>query len=284
MALTKGNVLVTGASTGIGKACALHLCELGMRVFAGVRKEEDGQDLHDAACGRLEAVILDVTREEHIAAAVEKIEGETGVEGLQGIVNNAGIAVAGPLEYLPIAKFRWQMEVNVSAQVGVTQAFLPLLRRGAGRIVFMGSTSGFFAVPFVGAYGASKYALEGLADSWRAELRPFGLHVALIQPGAIATPIWDKSRDHAQKLKSQFPAEVEERYGKRLDALRKEVDRTAATATPPERVAECVAHALTAKRPKVRYRVGKTARLQYFISRWVPDRLRDALLEKMLVV
>ena len=186
-------VLVTGASSGIGKECALRLASSGFRVFAGVRKNEDGEQLKAGASGSVTPVLLDVTDSASIANAAQSISRGLGAGGLHGLVNNAGIAVAGPLEMLPPEALRRQLNVNVVGQIAVTQAFLPMLRAARGRVIIMGSILGRLALPFVGAYSAAKFALEALAESLAMEVRPFGVSVSIIEPGNIATPIWSKS-------------------------------------------------------------------------------------------
>ncbi|HEY7923524.1 MAG TPA: SDR family oxidoreductase, partial [Vicinamibacteria bacterium] len=171
--------LVTGASSGIGAACAARLVRSGWRVLAGVRRKGDAPE-------GTEEVQLDVTDAAQIKAAAD------GVEELHALVNNAGIAIAMPLEFVPLDELRHQLEVNVVGQVAVTQAFLPVLRRARGRIVFVGSIAGRSALPFLGPYAASKHALEAIADSLRVELRPWGIHVAIVEPGSIRTPIWTR--------------------------------------------------------------------------------------------
>ena len=272
------NVLITGASTGIGEACALDLAARGWRVFAGVRKKEDGEALASKAGQAVTPILLDVTNPGHVAAAVEHIRGVVGGAGLFGVVNNAGIVVAGPLEFLPLAEIARQFQVNVLGVIAVTQAFLPLVRAARGRMVIMGSTSGFWCEPFVAPYAASKFALEGIADSLRVELYPWGIEVALIEPGMIRTPIWEKSRATAEQLYSQLPPECEHLYARPMMALREAVERAPKWAIPPSRVARAVRHALEARRPKTRYPVGPDAHLQFFLDRWLPDRLRDRLI------
>ena len=192
-AQTQRPVVVTGASTGIGEACALRLDKLGFTVFAGVRKDSDAEKLKQKASPRLTPIFLDVTDPESIASAVKIVTQIVGDRGLFGLVNNAGISIPSPLELIPIAEFQQQMQVNVTGQLAVTQAFLGLLRLRKGRIVNMGSISGRSATPFLGAYNISKFALEGFTDVLRMELRPWGISVSIIEPGAIATPIWEKS-------------------------------------------------------------------------------------------
>ena len=178
-------VLISGASTGIGEASALRMHARGFTVYAGVRRTEDGDAVRArAGSDRLVPVLLDVTSEQHIAEVRRRIEAERGESGLDGLVNNAGIAAAGPLEFLPITELRRQLEVNVIGQVALTQAMLPALRRARGRIIFVGSIAGRSALPFVGAYAASKFAIEAIADSLRVELVESGIHVSVVEPGS----------------------------------------------------------------------------------------------------
>jgi NAD(P)-dependent dehydrogenase (short-subunit alcohol dehydrogenase family) len=276
-------VVVTGASSGIGRACALHLAALGFQVFAGVRRAEDGAALRAASSDRLTPVPLDVADESSIHAATETITAAVGAAvgaaGLAGLVNNAGIGVAGPLEFLPLAEFRTQLEVNVTGQLAVTQALLPLLRQGRGRIVNMGSIGGRIAAPFVGPYSASKFALEALTDALRMELRPWGLHVAIVEPGTVATPIWEKSVARADRLVQALPPQAQTLYGAAFTAMRAGAERTGKErlGVPPEVVARAVAHALTAGKPKTRYLVGWDARIGVLFT-LVPDRLRDRVI------
>jgi NAD(P)-dependent dehydrogenase (short-subunit alcohol dehydrogenase family) len=273
-------VVITGASSGIGKACALRLDELGYRVFAGVRRAEDAERLAHAASNRLVPLMLDVTDPEAIRVAVERVGEALGAEPLVGLVNNAGIAVGGPLEFVPLDDLRKQLEVNVVGTVAMAQAFLPLLRRGGGRIVQMGSVSGRFASPFLGPYSASKFALEALSDALRVELRPWGIHVSIIEPGVIATPIWRKSLAAADEALAEMPPALEELYGQTLGAVRREVQGL--HGIPAARVADAVVHALTAARPRARYHVvGPSARLRLALS-YLPTRLRDWIVARHL--
>lgn len=273
-------VIITGASTGIGAACALQLDRLGWQVFAGVRQPADGAALQQQASGPLTPILLDVTDAGVIAAAAETVAAAVGQAGLAGLVNNAGIALGGPLEFLPIAELRRQLEVNAIAPVAVTQAFLPLLRRGRGRVVNIGSISGRIAMPFIGPYSASKFALAALTDSLRVELRPWGIEVALIEPGPIATPIWDKSLALADDLAGSLPPQGHDLYGAAMAAARETIARASRSGIPPEAVAQVVVHALTARRPKTRYLVGRGVWLAALFAKFVPDRLRDWLITR----
>lgn len=279
-------VLVTGASKGIGEACTMRLVRDGFRVYAGVRRDEDGLALIRQAGEGVVPVVLDVTDAAQIEAAAALIADETGDRGLQALVNNAGVALAGPLEFLQIDELRRQLEINVVGQIAVTQACLPLLRRSiasgrsdhrAGRIVFMSSVAGRSALPFTGAYAASKFALEAAADALRVELKPFRLGVFLVEPGVIATPIWETSRMVAERNIESMPPQVQEYYGRAMDALRSRASR-GMKGLPPERVADVVAHALTSRRPRIRYIVGRDARARIWLQRLLPDALRDRLL------
>ncbi|MBI5283504.1 MAG: SDR family oxidoreductase [Chloroflexi bacterium] len=278
----RGAVLITGASTGIGEACALRLDRAGFRVFAGVRKPADGDALRAEASPRLEPVLIDVTDQPSIDRARAEVTASLAGQGLAGIVNNAGIAVAGPLEFVPLERLRQQLEVNVTGQVAVTQAFMPLIRAGRGRVVFMGSVSGRISAPFFGPYSASKFALEAIADALRAELRPWRIHVAIVEPGSIATPIWEKGNATADELERTLTPEAHALYGGAIAALRAAVDETARRGIPADTVARSVEHALTSRRPKTRYLVGTDARIQAVLAAWVPDRLRDGLIARQL--
>jgi NAD(P)-dependent dehydrogenase (short-subunit alcohol dehydrogenase family) len=277
LAKNQGTVVITGASTGIGEACALRLDKLGFCVFAGVRKDSDAQKLQQKASQRLTPIFLDVTDADSIAFAVETVKNTVGDE-IFGLVNNAGIAVPGPLELLPIADFEQQMQVNVTGQLAVTQAFLGLLRQGRGRIVNMGSISGRSAAPFLGAYNASKFALEALTDVMRMELRPWGISVSIIEPGAIATPIWEKSFTQADTAKQNLSPSALNLYGHALTAVRKQVGILASKSISSDIVAEAVIHALTAKKPNTRYLIGQDAKIGALLKYLLPDRLYDRVI------
>lgn len=278
-----GVIVITGASTGIGRACALHLDRAGHRVLAGVRKDADGESLRSDATGRLTPLIIDVTDDDSIAAAAKVVGDEVGTSGLQGLVNNAGIAVSGPLEYLPLDDLRRQLEVNVVGQIAVTQAFLPLIRAGRGRIVNMGSVAGRSpSAPLIGPYAASKMAIEALTDSLRLELARWDIPVSIVEPGSIATPIWDKSGPDFDHLMSSMPDEGRERYGKTIEIGRKIAEAQNRRGIPPEKVAKAVEHALTSSRPRTRYLVGADAQVRARVENLLPDRLRDKIVARVL--
>lgn len=275
-------VVITGASTGIGAACAWHLDRLGFTVFAGVRRIEDGEPLKAQGSVRLRPMLLDVTDAGSIEQARRVVAGLVGPRGLAGLVNNAGIAVAGPLEAVPIADLRRQFEVNVIGQVAVIQAFLPLLRNGRGRVVNMGSIAGRAAMPVMGPYSASKFALEALTDALRLEVQQWGIHVSIVEPGAIATPIWTKSGAKAEELETTVPEELKTLYAGVVGGVRARVAEAAARAIPPAAVSDAVVHALTADRPKTRYLVGRDAKVRALMIKLLPDRWSDRLMTWIL--
>jgi len=262
--------LVTGASTGIGHACATHLATLGFEVLAGVRRPDD-------APPGLEPLQLDVTSEADIAAAAERVGAR-----LDALVNNAGIAVSGPLEGVPISEWRRQMEVNFLGQVAVTQALLPALVNARGRVVNMSSIGGRNALPLFGPYSASKFALEAMTDSLRREVASLGVKVVSVEPGGIATPIWDKGLSDADRVTDAMPADVRRRYEGLIVAGRREAERIGREGLPPEAVAAVVGRAVTARRPRTRYLVGKDAVAQAWLSRVLPDRAMDAVIRRAM--
>jgi len=277
----KRAILITGTSTGIGKACALYLDSIGFKVFAGVRREADGNSLRKNASDRLTPVIIDITDSESIDSALKFISGEVGDDGLAGLVNNAGIITAsGLLEFLPIAEIRNLLEVNLIGHIAVTQAFLPLIRKGHGRIVNMGSIAGIMPQPYLAPYSASKAALKAITDSLRLELKPWRIPVSIIEPGIVYTPMWDKAETVAAIKAKNFPQEAFDLYGSTINGvveILKNKKRIKMVAVSIDAVARTVARALTAKSPKTRYIVGGDARLAAFLTWALPHRAIDWL-------
>jgi NAD(P)-dependent dehydrogenase (short-subunit alcohol dehydrogenase family) len=271
--LTKRSVLVTGASSGIGAACVDRLAHGGWHVLAGVRTDEDADRLRGQGA---EPVTIDVTDAGSIEAAARR------VDKLDGLVNNAGIAVSMPVEFLPLDELRHQLEVNVVGQVAVLQALLPQLRAARGRIVNVGSIAGRSSLPFLGAYAASKHALEAITDALRIELRPFGIEVSIVEPGSIATPIWRKGAERFQQLSAALPPDLAALYGERILRFREAAAAAGRRGEPAEAVARTVEHALTAAKPRTRYLVGRDARRRARVER-LPDRLRDRVYERILL-
>src|SRR6266511_1647880 len=274
--------LVTGASSGIGRATALRLERAGWSVFAGVRDPAVGDALLGVTGGRgtLEPVLLDVTDQESIAATRTRIAKRVGAQGLRGLVNKAGIGVGGVLEFVRLEDLRQVLEVNVTGQVVVTQAMLPLLRSGTGRIVFTSSDNGRWAPPYMGPYAASKFALEAIGDALRLELRRSKIPVSIIEPGSIKTSIWDKGLDEVDDL--NLPQESESLYGDVPTILRNALEQGKRNAIPAERVADAIHHALTARRPKTRYRVGRDARAMIVLRAILPDRAFDSVVSRAM--
>lgn len=271
------SLLITGSSTGIGEACALHFDRAGWRVFAGVRTEADGARLAARASSRLRPVLIDVAVPTSIAAAAARVSAELGDAGLDGLVNNAGIALGGPLEYFPPEELRRVLEVNVVGLLAVTQAMLPALRRARGRIVNIGSIAGRVTSPMIGPYSASKHAVEALTDALRMELAGAGIQVSVVEPGAVATPIWDKAEAQRQADRG-IPEEGRERYRMFRSAMGRVIQSSARRGVPPEVVAGVVEHALTASRPRTRYLVGLDARVRLLLQQLLPRRWMDRLI------
>ncbi len=275
-------VVITGASTGIGAACALHLDRMGFVVFAGVRKSEDGVALQKAGSDRLIPLEIDVTDLSTIQKSHALVLEATRDRGLFGLINNAGIAVVGPLEAVPISDLRQQLEVNVVGQVAVTQVFLPLLRHAQGRIINMGSIAGLSTMPLMGPYSASKFALEAITDALRLEVQQWGIHVTIVEPGAIATPIWNKSAIEAAEREAAIETELRTLYKPVVAAVRKVVGEASKRSISSDAVAKVVEDALTAPTPKTRYLVGTDAKLRALMVRLLPDRISDRLLTRIL--
>jgi NAD(P)-dependent dehydrogenase (short-subunit alcohol dehydrogenase family) len=272
-------VLVTGSSTGIGYATATLLAREGYLVFAGVRTQADAERV-EGAHKNIRAVMLDVRHRTDIVESIVRIE-ESGVE-LYAVVNNAGIAVAGPLEYLPIDEVHRQFDVNVFGALAVTQAALPLLRRRRGRIVFMSSVSGQIAPPLLGPYAASKFAIEAFADSLRMELAPFGVSVSVVQPGNVKTPIWEKGRREKDELTARMPAHAHAQYGAAIENLVRITEREERTGIEADAVAQTVLLILRSKRPRARYAVGSPPGWQRRMAALLPEHLRDRLIARSL--
>jgi NAD(P)-dependent dehydrogenase (short-subunit alcohol dehydrogenase family) len=284
------SALITGASSGIGRATALRLAAAGWRVFAGVRDPAAGERLRgEAVAGRVITLALDVTDAGQIEQARARVARETagdggaqGGGGLDALVNNAGIGVGGPLELLAPEDLRRQFEVNVFGQVAVTRALLPALRAARGRIVLLSSIGGLVSVPFNGPYAASKHAIEALGDALRGELHSSGIHVSLVEPGSVKTPIWSKARETASAL--AVPPELQREYGRVPAAFTKVLADSERRGVSPEQVAATIERALTARRPRARYLVGRDARGMLLAHALLPTRAFDRVLRRALGV
>ncbi|MGD0770619.1 MAG: SDR family oxidoreductase [Tepidisphaeraceae bacterium] len=282
-------VLVTGSSTGIGKACALYLAKRGFSVIAGVRRGEDAKNLELIAGGNLQGILLDIADSGSIGAAAKRIAQITGESGLAGIVNNAGISVPGPVEFISREDWRRQFEVNVFGQAELTRELLPLVRRhvagrghGAGRIVFIGSIAGRIAMPISGPYSASKHAIAAIVAALRMELREQGIHVCLIEPGAIQSEIWRKGIEFAATIAPDAPPR--ELYGRQIDAAVGSARNSAAGAIGADRVARVVWRCLSSPRPPIRKTVGRDAMLAAVLKRVLPEKWFDEILLRALKI
>lgn len=273
--MTPPTVFITGTTTGIGLATARLLDQHGWRVFAGVYPGENTDTLRGGASERLTVIPIDITKSAMVSAAAETIQREVGQNGLQGLVNNAGVAVSGPLEFVPMDELRRQFEVNVFGHVAVTQACLPMLRAAKGRIVNTVSILGRVVTPFSGPYCMSKFAMQAFTDTLRLELSRFGIQVSAVEPGIINTPIWEKTIAQNSELSDEMPPGAQDFYGKSLAELRESMGQVQKQASEPIVIAQAIYHALTAPRPRTRYAVGSNAPLLAML-RWIlPDRAMD---------
>lgn len=268
------SVLITGASRGIGRVTALRLADSGWDVIGGVRRPEDGEALQAERPDRIRWVRLDVTDAVDVAGLDAALPDQ-----LDAVVNNAGVVVAGPVEAVPLDDLRWQLEVNVVGQAAVTQAVLPRLRASTGRIVFVSSVSGRVATPGTGAYNASKFALEGMVDALRMEVRPWGVRAILVEPAQTATDMWHSATDELDAAEAKMTDEHRRLYAKQLDFARNRmIPMSQKLAVPAEDVAADIERALTDRRPKARYVVGTGPRIQAALSSLLPTPVLDAVL------
>jgi NAD(P)-dependent dehydrogenase (short-subunit alcohol dehydrogenase family) len=267
-------VLVTGAGRGIGLATVQRLAAAGWDVIAGVRQAQDGERVTALAPSRITPATLDITDAEQVAALDGVVAGQ-----LDAVVNNAGIAVTGPLEGLALADLRRQLEINVTGQLAVTQAVLPALRASRGRIVFVSSLSGRVANPMMGAYNASKYALEGMADALRMELSPWGVKVVLVEPAQTDTDLWRNADETVEQTVAALSDEHRQLYDKHITGMRKGVRLSQKMAAPVEGAAAVIEKALTAGRPRARYVVGRPARVQAGLLPLTPTPVLDFVMK-----
>lgn len=278
MTSTSGAVLVTGASSGIGRAIVELLRGKGVRVFAAARDLSTIED-HPLVT----PIRLDVTSAEEARTAAATVRDELDGATLSGLVNNAGIAVGGPIEFVDLDEFRRQMEVNLIGQVAVTQAFLPLLREsGAGRIVFTSSIGGRVAAPYIGPYAASKHALNGMAESLRRELMPWKIGVSVLAPATVSTPIWDKATADIDQIANDLPPEAVALYGDSIGSMQGLIGGAKASGIPAVKVAEAAHHALFARRPKAEYIIGSEAKMMALASTLLPYRAFDKAVQKQI--
>jgi NAD(P)-dependent dehydrogenase (short-subunit alcohol dehydrogenase family) len=271
----RGAVVITGASSGIGRATALQLDRLGFRVFASVRSEPDGERLCAEGSDRLRPIRLDVTDEAAIASARDEVGRAVGEAGLAGLVNNAGVTFASPLEFASLEELRCLFEVNVFGLLAITQTFLPLLRLARGRLVNISSMATQAIAPFHGPYSASKLCVNGLSTALRLELMPLGVGVSTILCGNVRTPMWDKGIRLTEQLIEHFPPDAPQLYGAALRQVQAYYERIGRQGISPEAAARAIAEALTARRARNTYFVGPDARLFAILQLLVHGRLRD---------
>jgi NAD(P)-dependent dehydrogenase (short-subunit alcohol dehydrogenase family) len=277
MATHVRTAVITGASTGIGRATALHLARHGWQVFAGVRKERDAESLRFESVALLRPLIIDVTDGASIERAAEEVRAVLAGQGLDGLVNNAGVGVAVPVEYVRLDVLRANFEVNVFGQIAVTQAFLPLVRAARGRVVNIGSVGDRLTMPFGGILCSSKSAFASLSDALRLEMHAFGVRVVLVEPASINTPAVEKTLGDMERTIAGLPAEGPSRYGAMLRAFAERAHRREKAGTSPEVVARTVERALTDARPHARYLVGKDSTVLALLARFMPTRMLDAV-------
>lgn len=280
----KNAIVITGASSGIGKATALTLDQMGFHVFAGVRKQNDFETLQKEGSQSLEPIFMDVTDRQTIQEAVSYIETKVHNEGIMGLVNNAGIVIAGPLEHIPVSAFQHQMDVNVTGPLIVTQAMLPLLRKaekGRARIVNIGSIAGRTTSPFTGPYNASKHALKAITETLRMELLPWDIKVSSIEPGAVKTPIWDKTLALSDEIDQVMSKSAQKNYNTTINKVKHYARRAGENGTPVDKVVQAIVHALTTTQPKTRYKIGFDSRVRLLLEQF-PDRLKEFIIRQVL--
>lgn len=267
------SVLVTGAARGIGRSIVEHLASQGWDVIAGVRSERDASAITALHPQRITAVILDVTDAGHIARLDAALP-----QWLDAVVNNAGIVVTGPMETVSPEDWREQLEVNVIGALAVTQAVLPRLRRSRGRVVFISSGNGRLSMPMIGAYCASKFALEAAADALRMELRPWHIGVSIVEPSQTDTDMWRTADDMVARAEAMLTTDQRDLYARHIAGIKKRIPLSQKLAVPTEKVSAVVEEALTARRPRARYVVGVGPRLQVVAMTHMPTRMRDRVL------
>ena len=277
-AIEKKTVIVTGASSGIGRSCVTQMIDAGWRVFATVRKSIDADKLMSDLGSALTTVIMDVTDRPSVMAAAGQVSSQLHGQGLDGLVNVAGIGMMRPIEYATPDDLQEIFDINVFGEIAVTQAFLPLIGKARGRIVNISSVGAHIAIPFGSPINASKSAFGTFSDTLRLEMHPFGIHVCVVEPGAIKTPAVEKTLGDVEAIIAKLPAQGAARYGDMLKRFARRAYAREMNGSSPDVVARAVHSALTARRPQPRYRVGKHAGFLTLLPRILPDRLLDAIL------
>ncbi|PAF33341.1 SDR family NAD(P)-dependent oxidoreductase [Paenibacillus sp. 7516] len=276
---TQEMVVVTGTSSGIGRATAVQLAAEGFYVLAGVRRQEDAEEIKQK---NIEPVILDITAIDTLRALAERVEQDPLGRPLRAVVNNAGIAVNAPLEMVPLDEFRRQIEVSVIGQVAVIQALTPALLKSGGRVVNIGSVGGKISMPGFGIYSAAKYAMEAINDSLRREMSSFGLKVIMITPGGVSTSLSEKGVSTADRLSKLMTPDQHRRHDRLFDAVKAQAESWATSGIPPKKVAEVVSRAIHASNPRTRYTAGRDSALLTRLVRILPDKLLDRMLRSQM--
>jgi len=280
--VTGKTILITGTSTGIGRATALHLDQLGYQVIGTVRKESDAQDIQESASSKLRVLLLDVASPSDLFQFQESLEQELGNGGLWALINNAAIGFSSPLEFVALDQFRQLFEVNLFGLLAVTQICLPYIRQEQGRVINISSTASIVIAPFHGPYSAAKIGLNALSNALRLELRPFGIQVSVMVCGSVQTPIWDKGGALARHLWEEQPPEATQLYGAQYAQLGSFFEQMGHKGLPPKKVAETIDHALSSKQPKQTYYIGRDAQQFRLLNKLVPERLRDWLILRII--
>ena len=276
------SVLISGASTGVGRAAAVRFARDGHEVLAGVRNEDAADKLLEETNGSLTPVFLDITNRESLQNFQDKYAENFAEQGLDCLINNAGVAKAGSVEHTPSEKWREQFDVNFFGHIELTRRLIPYIRKARGRIVFTGSIAGKLAFPMGGPYCASKFALEGLADSLRREMHVFGVSVSIVEPGGVKTPMLESAAGMIQEAIDAVSGDGANTYRETGEGLKKATDQFRKMASSPEKVVDAFQHALFSRNPKARYVVGQDAKFQSALKRTLPEAWLDAFLRKMM--
>lgn len=279
-------VLVTGASTGIGRAVCLDLAARGWRVFGSVRREQDAEAFAAATPADslpMTPLLFDVTDRAAIDQAMEELQERLQGERLYGLVNNAGVAIGGPLAYLPMEDFERQIAINLTGVLHCTQAFLPLMRGGPSRLIQVSSIAGKVGFPLLGPYHASKHGLEGLSDCLRMELKHLGVDVVLIEPGPVQSQVWQTAKAHAQETEKRIPPQAFADYQRMMTQVAKAAAKSEQNGVPALECAKVIRRALESPRPRTRYVVGRPGKVLLLLRRWfLSDRMMDRMIFKSL--
>jgi len=270
------SIVITGASSGIGRATALRLARSGWRVFAAVRKDADARNLYGDSGGKLEMVLLDVTDRESIRKAAAEVQERLAGRGLDALFNNAGVGGTSPVEYTPLEKLREIFEINLFGQIATIQAFLPLIRAAKGRIINTGSVGDHVTPPFIGSLAGSKAAFASMSAALRLELRPQGIDVCVVEPGAINTPAVEKTLGGVDRTIAALPPDGSALYAEPMRRVARTFTEKEHAGSPPEVVAEVVERALTDRHPRTSYAAGKDSLKLALLARFLPEKLVDA--------